>query len=105
MPEGDTVRTFTIDDNHWLNVTGEADESKLLAALDGRKDDVNCMRIVEFMQQQRDAGTDIIHTNLIDARFIETKTMSKQTLFNNLRKLEEQGLITKPDKGQYRLAA
>ena len=99
------VSTFTIDDNCWLNLDEQVDEFKLLSALDGRKDDVNCLLISEFLQEQKEAGSNVVSSNTILERFVQTKKMSRQTMFNNLHRLERQGIITKPERGSYSLAA
>ncbi len=101
----DKVRTFTIDEHCWINIDGDADEITLLSAMDGRKDEVNRLLIVDFLQEQKEAGSNLIPLKHMADRFVVTKEMSKQTLHNNLHKLEQQGVITKPEKGQYSMAA
>ena len=102
----DKVRTFTIDDHCWINIDeADVDEITLLSAMDGRKDEVNKLLIVEFLQQQKDGGNNVIPFKQIADRFVTTKAMSKQTLYNNLNKLEQQGVISKPEQGQYSMAA
>lgn len=103
-PEEDSVRTFSIDDDHWLCITEETDETKLLAVMDGRIDDGNRYKIFSYMQAQETSGSGEVYTvELITA--LVPHEMAKQTLFTNLHKLEKEGKIIKPSKGMYRIAA
>ncbi|MCF8449091.1 MAG: AAA family ATPase [Taibaiella sp.] len=106
IPSNDeTVYTYEIDNDCWLNLTGETTEAKLLAAPDGRKDNTNMNLILDFFQRENESGNTIIPTNVIEAKFVDTKEMSKPALHSNLRKLISDNIIIKPSHGEYRLAA
>ena len=101
----DTVRTYEIDDNCWLNVTGQTDEGNLLAAQDGRKYDVNRNKLFDFIYAETEAGNATIPFSRIEEHFIANGDMSKPTAFSNLQKLLDEKMIIKPSKGEYSLAA
>jgi len=104
LPSNDeTVRTFEIDDNCCLNITGETDENGLLSAPDGRKDTTNSDKIYQFMTEATEAGTKTIPFSEIEGRF--GSEMSTVTMYANLNKLIETKAITKPGKNEYGLAA
>jgi hypothetical protein len=101
----ETVRTYSIDDNCWLNVTGEANEGKILAALDGRKDDTSKSQIYQYIAEQVESGNNSIPADSIVNRFSENPPMSRTTVYNNLKKLYDENKIIKIDKGHYSIAA
>jgi len=103
--DSDEVKTFIIDDNCWLNLTGQADEVKLLAAMDGRKDETNRTKVLEFIAQQIDSGNEDVSSETLEANFLDTKIMSKGTLYSCLKKLEKDKKIVKVEKGKYKMAA
>lgn len=101
----DTVKTFTIGDDGWLTVTGEADEMRLVAALDGRRDDANAERIYQFLLEQSAAGHVPTPFSDIESALVDTGVMSKQAAHTNLGKLHDAKRIEKPSKGMYKVAA
>lgn len=104
--DSEAVRTFDIDEKCWLNLIGQADEVKLLAALDGRVDETNRIKVLEFIQQQIDAGSESVTTRELETYFLDTKKMSKGTLYTScLNKLVTEGKIAKIEKGKYKMAA
>lgn len=61
--------------------------------------------IFDFFQNQKSQGSqDISSADLMEA-FVnnDIKTMSKDTLYKSLDKLQEEGKIEKPEKGVYQL--
>ncbi|PQJ08963.1 hypothetical protein CJD36_021375 [Flavipsychrobacter stenotrophus] len=103
--DNDKVKTFTIDNDLWLNISGEADEIKLLSVADGRRDDANKEKLLDFIVGQDERGAKIIPFSLIEDRFADSREMSKPTISSNLKKLIEEKKIIKLEKGQYKLAS
>lgn len=101
----DTVRTYSISQDCWLDVTGQADEGKLLAASDGRKDDGNKNLLLDYLTQQKEADIEIVALNDIVEYFAANDGMTRTTVFNNLNKLLEENLIIRFGKGAYSLVA
>ncbi len=95
-----TVKTFDITNDLWLNITGETEEQKLLAGPDGRRDDTNKNNIYEYFHEHYDL-IPILTAKTLENYFVGTGDMSKQTLYTNLQKLIDEGLIHKPSKGEY----
>jgi len=102
-PENDeTVKLFDIDSNLWVNSQGEAKEVDLLAAYDGRINDVNKEKLFDFISEKGEVNNGIVSFSEIEEKFISTDAMSRQTAFSQLNKLVQEGRITKPDRGQYK---
>ena len=102
-PENDeTVKLFDIDSNLWVNSQGEAKEVDLLAAYDGRINDVNKEKLFDFISEKGEVNNGIVSFSEIEEKFISTDAMSRQTAFSQLNKLIQEGRITKPDRGQYK---
>jgi len=102
--DSETVRTFTISENCWINISGHIEEMKLLSSLDGRRDDVNRSRIFELLTEQQASGVPVTTTQVLVKKLVP-QIMSRQTLFTNLGTLEKEGKIKKQGKGNYALAA
>ena len=100
--DSESVKTFSIDENCWLNVKGEAEELSLLAPKDGRVDETNKLKIFEFMLEQiffyKEEGVPI---DVIQKEFVDNKVMSKQTMYNNIEKLEAEDKVYKIERGLY----
>ena len=101
----DTVCTYEIGDDCWLISTGEAEESEILTANDGRRDDGSKNLILEFLQQENAAGRDIVDMVVLQNRFVATGEMSRTTVFNNIGKLLRENAVERFGKGAYKLAA
>jgi hypothetical protein len=101
----DSVKTYDISADCWLNITGQSDEGKLLSTHDGRKDDVNKNLIVNFLSQQKEAGVEIVQLNAIMDGLVANDIMTRTTMFNNINKLLEENAIVRFGKGAYSLAA
>ncbi len=105
IASGDKVKTFEFDSDCYINLTGEADEYKLLSADDGRHDDTNRDLIYEHIVSTTGTdGTSTISTAELQTEFVPD-IMTRTTMFNILGKFVREGKIMKLSKGQYRLAA
>lgn len=98
----DTVTAFIINENSWLIPTVEVPEATLLKEADGRNDDSNSSLILDFIEAKTEAQ-ELVKTNDLMVEFVNSKVMSKPTMYSCLSKLEGQGKITKPQKGLYKL--
>lgn len=101
----DSVRTYNIGADCWLNITGQSDEGKLLSTQDGRKDDGNRNLILDFLTQEKEAGVAYVQTNTIIDKFVANDTMTRTTVFNNINRLLDENVIVRFGKGAYSLAA
>jgi len=99
------VKTYKIDEDCWLNVTGEADEMRLLTALDGRRDEGNKELILDFITEQAESGSTVVPFKMISEEFVKPKVMSSQAAHDNLNKLVKENKIIKVAKGEYKKAA
>lgn len=103
--DAEKVKVFSIENNCWLNVTGEVEEAKLLAAFDGRVNDLNRDKIYNYLIERGAQNNGIITTREFETNFVSQGIMSKQTLHTQLNQLVTDKKIFKPVKGQYKLAA
>ena len=103
--DAEKVKVFSIENDCWLNVTGEEEEAKLLAAFDGRVNDLNRDKIYNFISEKGDTNNGIVTTSEFETHFVSRNIMSKQTLHTQLNNLLSEKKIIKPVKGQYKLAA
>lgn len=101
----DKVKTFRIDNDCWLQITGTSEEMKLIAAPDGRKDDTNMEKLFEFLLEVTEDGAKTIPFNVIEEKFVATGEMTKPTAYTNLQKLINKGDVFKPAKNTYGLVA
>jgi hypothetical protein len=99
------VKVFTIENDCWLNITGEEEEAKLLAAYDGRVSDLNRDKILNFISINTSTEKDFIETKELETSLVKTGELSKQTLHTQLKQLVEDKKIFKITKGKYKVAA
>jgi len=97
----ETVTTFSIDEQCWLNAIREESEVALLAGQDGRRDDSNGNKILAYFRSLVDSNQEGLTTSALESYFIPAQ-MSRGTLFNQLRKLVTSGKLTK-EGDQYKL--
>lgn len=98
---------YKINEDNWLEKQGEANIFRLYSTTktDYRQNSTNKNLIFDFFQNQKSQGSqDISSADLMEA-FVnnDIKTMSKDTLYKSLDKLQEEGKIEKPEKGVYQL--
>jgi archaellum biogenesis ATPase FlaH len=98
----ETVTTFAIDEQCWLNAIGEEHESRLLASQDGRRNDTNAVKILGYLATKAETESPTASTGILEAHFVPSE-MSRGTLFNQLRKLVSDRKVVKEDD-QYKLA-
>ena len=98
------IKTFTIDDNCWISITGDEEEAKLLAAFDGRKDDINKDLIYNYIASETSGNESTVCSKTLENKFVATGKISRQTLFNNINKLVTEKKISKVSKGNYSIA-
>lgn len=91
----ETVTTFKIDDNLWLKKLNEVEEFKLFQEMDGRRDSSNADSILEYLKTKSCSTT-----GELEKEFVQTNTMGRKTLFNNLKKLVLNDVIINK-KGNY----
>jgi hypothetical protein len=100
--DSETVKTFIIEDDLWLKVTGETEEAKLLSAFDGRKDDLNGEKIYDYLADKGETNGGIAPVSELEAQFVKTGVMSQVTLFSQLKKLLFEKRISKVERGEYK---
>ena len=103
-PENDeTVTTFQINSNTWIHPLFEVPEQSLLKESDGRNDSSNKDTVLDYIESSLDANSQILIKALIDY-FVDTRIMSKPTLYACLQKLTTERKIKKIAKGVYALS-
>lgn len=100
----ETVKTFNIDESLWISITGNEEEAKLLAAFDGRKDDINKDLIYNYIASKTSGNESTVCSKTLENKFVATGKISRQTLFNNINKLVAEKKISKVSKGNYSIA-
>lgn len=104
--DSDAVKTVEIGNDCWLNVIdNDADEIKLLSALDGRLNNANKEKLYQFIVERTDAGEKEIPFSDLENRFVKTNEMSGPTAHTNLNKLVKEKKLIRVPVGKYQLAA
>ena len=103
--DAEYVLKFQIDFNQIIQPLGEAYESDLLRAATtqttvNENDQIILNYFLEVTSQ--DAAV-VVHTPDLYDRFVNTGTMTRPTLHAALKRLENSGVIHKPEKGTYLL--
>ncbi|HUC81522.1 MAG TPA: BT4734/BF3469 family protein [Flavisolibacter sp.] len=98
----DMVKLFEIDSHLWLLPTAEMPETEVLKEKDGRTDDTNSEMILEFIVDKTNSPQGETYTSELMNEFVDSKIISKQTLYNCLSKLENQDKVSKKGKGIYK---
>jgi archaellum biogenesis ATPase FlaH len=99
--EKETVTAFTIDEHCWLNSIGEEQESRLLAGQDGRRNDTNGSKILNYLTDKAETESPAAATSALEEHLVPGE-MARATLFNQLRKLVTERKIEK-NGDQYKL--
>ncbi len=97
------VKTFTIDDSLWINITGAKSEQKILCADDGRVDDTNREIIIQFLKQKLLIGQTVVSASELMTDLVDTKKMVKSTLYDCIDVLVAENEIVRVQKGLYSL--
>lgn len=100
----DTVKLFEIDDNQWVRLIKECDESDLLTDTDNRYDNSNRIVLLDYISANAIEGRVVDSNTLLEA-FVKTGKMSKATMFNSLKTLARERKIERSERGEYKKAA
>jgi len=95
----DTVEempVFSIGASAVAKYEGNKSEEELLSINDKRRVSANKDSILQYL-----ISKNTVDTAELSNKFVSTNKMSRSTLFYNLRKLEEDGLISQTSHGQY----
>lgn len=98
----ETVKLFSIDDDLWMNYTGDDEEMRLLASYDGRRTDVMRKAIYDFIINKSETYENGVAVQEIKARFVNTKLMTAVALNDNLNKLISEEKIERVSRGFYK---
>ncbi len=91
----ETVTKFKVNPkNLWIDSIEEVKELSLYKEMDGRYNSNNADLILNYLNSK---GT--TKTGELEKTFVETNTMGRKTLFNNLKKLKCESLIIQDEKG------
>lgn len=101
----ENARTFTIDEDNCVTLSGIVAERELISIADGRSDNTNRDKILNLLNDEAEKGIIKISTKQLSDAFVITKEMSKQTLHDNLNKLVAINKIIKIGNGEYQIAA
>jgi RecA-family ATPase len=96
---------YEFDKNYWVHKITEGNIFKMYqdAKPDGRTSSKNKKRVEDYIFSQGSQGSQTISSTDLHREFVETNTMSKQTLYTTIDKLIESNLIerSKEAKGNY----
>jgi len=96
------VKLFSIDDNQWL-IPGELlKEFKLFKREDGRSDDNSYNEVIAYLNEITDK-TGLVSSNALIEKFVNTKVISKPTLYSYLRRMCDENLLGKKGNGVYQV--
>lgn len=96
----DTVDTFGIDEHMCISITGKKDEMKLLAPYDGRRDTSNTEIVYQEIERLAEFGSKEFNSS--DLKHLhEGGPMSKQTFYDAIENLCDDGKIKRMSKGKY----
>ncbi|WP_282142798.1 AAA family ATPase [Cellulophaga baltica] len=91
----ETVTKFKVNsESLWIDSVEEVKELSLYKEMDGRYNSSNADLILNYLNSE---GT--TKTGELEKIFVETNTMGRKTLFNNLKKLKCENLIIQNEKG------
>ncbi|WP_028890807.1 AAA family ATPase [Tenacibaculum sp. 47A_GOM-205m] len=96
---------YRFNQDSWVENIGSENVFNLYndVKVDGRTDSKNKERVYDFIQSLDSQGSLTISASILQNQFVKTSTMSKQTLYTCLNKLESEDLIEKEEKGIYKL--
>ena len=104
--DSEFVLKFEIDFNQLINPVGEAHESDVISAATNHSPALNDNdSIVQEMILELTGGDEsiIIQAAELYEKIVNTGILSRPTLHASLKRLENNGLILKPEKGTYRI--
>jgi len=107
-----TAILYKIQKNGWFEYLGIENKFSLYKGsnksstykVDNRIDDTNLNIIYDYMESQSSQGSQYILSSDLQKQFVESNTMSKDTLYKNINKLDERGKIERLKKGTYAIA-
>lgn len=105
---------YSISNDGWLEVLEDRNKFRLYGKpqkIDGRRDSTNPDMIYKFIKYRSSQGSQTSQGNVsttasdLMSKFVNssTSTMSKDTLYKSLNKLELDGMILKVSKGEYKI--
>jgi hypothetical protein len=103
MKENTKGYLYTFNDNSWVKNLGSDNVFNLYkeVKVDGRVDDKNKNLVYEYISSQVSQDSPVVLTSQIKTAFVETNTLTKQTMHTVLNKLEAECRIEKIGKGEY----
>jgi hypothetical protein len=94
--------TFDINSYQYAVEGIQLPETVLLKETDGREDSTNADAILEYIDEKSKSQIGGCYLKDLTEHFVTGKIISRATLFNCLEKLQKDGKISKPSKGQYK---
>lgn len=106
--DSNEANLYSISENNWFMNNGTDNKHNLYKELknqssDNRFDNTKKDLIFNYMVSLDSQGSTTISTNQLTEEFVSTKTMVKDTLYNNINKLLMDDKIVKLKRGEYRL--
>jgi RecA-family ATPase len=104
-PSSDKCKVISIQNNYLINLESEEYESNLFKTMDDRYNNDNTNKVIEFIKENVNENG-LIETKLLQSKLVDTKdndSISKGTLFSQLKKLVESEIIIKDGHGKYKL--
>ena len=101
----ETVQLFRRNNNYqWLESGGYVKEYKILKEFDNRVDNTNSEAVMDYVLDHTAGDNSIlIETSKLMETFVDTRIMTKPTLYKSIAKLVEDGSMIKQQKGMYSL--
>ena len=100
--DSENVMTFDINSYQYAVEGIQLPETVLLKETDGREDSTNTDAVLEYIDEQSKSEKGGCYLKDLTEHFVTGKIISRATLFNCLEKLQKDGKVTKPTKGQYK---
>ena len=100
--DSENVMTFDINSYQYAVEGIQLPETVLLKETDGREDSTNADAILEYIDEKSKSQIGGCYLKDLTEHFVTGKIISRATLFNCLEKLQKDGKISKPSKGQYK---
>lgn len=93
------VELFKIDENQWLRKLEKTSEHELINSVDFRQDPTNFKALKDFIEKEYPGGK--FKTSNLMKEFVKTGVISKPTLHEYLKILNENKVISRVKRGEY----
>ncbi len=106
IPKDDNTATlYRMFNDGWIENIGTDNKFNLYKTNnnDGRRDQSNKTKLYNYFVSQGSQGSQNISSDTLIKEFVETGTMSKDTMYNKVKLLEKDGVIQRETIGNYKI--